>query len=167
MAQDLYFKSFILSICNVTDNAQMLWSPMSEVPQVGRNPVYIGTLLVFVLFQIPTALATNFGMLLAFRFLTGFFGSPVLATGGASIGDMFRGTRRAYPMAVWGIGAVSGPVLGPLVGGFAVQARGWTWTIWELMWSVLAARPGELFRLTSYQALRLLINSAVPSPPRD
>jgi MFS transporter, DHA1 family, multidrug resistance protein len=24
--------------------------------------------------------------------------------------------------------------MGPLVGGFAVQARGWTWTIWELMW---------------------------------
>lgn len=30
--------------------------------------------------------------------------------------------------------AVCGPVLGPLVGGFAAQAKGWTWTIWELMW---------------------------------
>jgi MFS transporter, DHA1 family, multidrug resistance protein len=107
---------------------------MSEVPQIGRNPVYIGTLAVFVLFQIPTALATNFGMLLAFRFLTGFFGSPVLATGGATIGDMFGPRRRAYPMAIWGIAAVCGPVLGPLVGGFAAEARGWTWTIWELMW---------------------------------
>lgn len=107
---------------------------MSEIPQIGRNPVYIGTLFVFVLFQIPTALAKNFGMLLAFRFLTGFIGSPSLATGGASIGDMYSPAKRTYGIAVWGVGAVSGPTLGPLVGGFAAEAKGWNWPIWELMW---------------------------------
>ena len=131
----------------------MVWAPMSEIPQIGRNPVYIGTLVVFVIFQVPTALAVNFGMLLAFRFLTGFIGSPSLATGGASIGDMYSPKKRTYGMAVWGIGAVSGPTLGelklihdshekplisnslgPLVGGFAAQHRNWRWTIWELMW---------------------------------
>jgi len=73
-------------------------------------------------------------MLLAFRFLTGFFGSPALATGGATIADMYRPQKQAYGLAIWGIGAVCGPVLGPLVGGFATMAEGWTWTIWELMW---------------------------------
>lgn len=107
---------------------------MSEIPYFGRNPVYFGTLVVFVIFQVPTALAVNFGMLLAFRFLTGFFGSPVLATGGATIGDMYAPNKRAYGISVWGIAAVCGPTMGPLVGGFAAQARGWTWTIWELMW---------------------------------
>lgn len=62
--------------------------------------------VIFVLFQIPTALATNFGMLLAFRFLTGFFGSPALATGGATIADMYRPQKQAYGLAIWGIGAV-------------------------------------------------------------
>lgn len=104
------------------------------VPQIGRNPIYISTLLVFVLFQIPTALAVNFGMLLAFRFLTGFIGSPCLATGGASIADMYIPRKRAYAISIWGISAVCGPVMGPLVGGFAAEAKGWTWTIWELMW---------------------------------
>ncbi|OJD37767.1 multidrug resistance protein [Diplodia corticola] len=112
----------------------MIWSPMSEIPYIGRNPVYFLTLIVFVVFQVPTALAVNFGMLLAFRFLTGFFGSPVLATGGASVGDMYAPRKRAYGMAVWGIAAVCGPTMGPLIGGFAAQAEGWTWTIWELMW---------------------------------
>ncbi|KAG6355090.1 hypothetical protein INS49_004171 [Diaporthe citri] len=112
----------------------MVWAPLSEIPQVGRNPVYILTLAVFVALQVPTALAANFGMLLAFRFLTGFIGSPALATGGASIGDMYTPSKRTYGLAVWGIGAVCGPTLGPLVGGFAVQAKGWNWAIWELMW---------------------------------
>ncbi|KAL9029474.1 MAG: hypothetical protein Q9196_002296, partial [Gyalolechia fulgens] len=107
---------------------------MSEIPMIGRNPVYIGTLILFVIFQVPTALATNFAMLLCFRFLTGFIGSPVLATGGASIADIFAPNKRAYGIGIWGIAAVCGPVLGPLVGGFAVQAKDWSWTIWELMW---------------------------------
>lgn len=107
---------------------------MSEIPQIGRNPVYIGTLVLFVLLQVPTALATNFGMLLAFRFITGFIGSPVLATGGASIGDMYTPAKRAYGIAVWGIFAVCGPTLGPLVGGYGAENEGWRWTIWELMW---------------------------------
>lgn len=89
--------------------------------------------------QVPTALAVNFGMLLAFRFITGFVGSPVLATGGASIGDMFRPQKRAYGIGIWGISAICGPVLGPLVGGFAAQAEDWSWTIWELMWYVFNA----------------------------
>ena len=85
----------------------MLWAPMSEIPQIGRMPVYMATLLVFVLFQIPTALASNFGMLLAFRFLTGFFGSPILAVGGATIADMYAPRHRAYAITIWGLFAVS------------------------------------------------------------
>lgn len=95
----------------------MIWAPMSEIPQIGRNLVYIPTLALFVVLQIPTALATNFGMLLAFRFLTGFIGSPSLATGGASIADMFRPQKRAYGIGIWGLSAVSSILsyLGPLV----------------------------------------------------
>jgi len=112
----------------------MIWAPMSEIPQIGRNPIYIGTLVVFVFFQFGVIYAKNFGMLLAFRFLTGFFGSPVLATGGASLGDMYRPAKRAYAIAVWGLAAICGPVLGPLIGGFAAQHKGWKWPIWELLW---------------------------------
>ena len=112
----------------------MIWAPMSEIPIFGRNPVYIGTLVVFVFLQFAVIYAKNFGMLLAFRFLTGFFGSPVLATGGATLGDIYRPAKRAYAMAIYGMAAVSGPALGPLVGGFAAQHKGWQWPIWELMW---------------------------------
>lgn len=104
------------------------------MPFFGRNPIYIGTLLAFVLLQLGVIYAQNFGMLLAFRFITGFIGSPVLATGGATIADMYAPKKQVYGIAVWGIAAVCGPALGPLVGGFAAESEGWTWTIWELMW---------------------------------
>jgi DHA1 family multidrug resistance protein-like MFS transporter len=112
----------------------MVWAPLSEVPQIGRMPVYIFTLAMFVVLQVPTALATNYGMLMAFRFLTGFFGSPILATGGATIADIYAPKKRAYGMTLWGVFATCAPSLGPLVGGFAAHAEGWRWTIWEIMW---------------------------------
>jgi MFS transporter, DHA1 family, multidrug resistance protein len=112
---------------------------MSEMPFFGRNPIYIGTLFLFVVLQLGVIYAKNFGMLLAFRFITGFVGSPVLATGGATIADMYAPKKQAYGISIWGVAAVCGPALGPLVGGFATQAKDWTWTIWELMWLSSAA----------------------------
>jgi MFS transporter, DHA1 family, multidrug resistance protein len=84
----------------------MVLAPLSEIPPIGRNRVYISTLALFVLFQIPTALATNLAMLLVFRFITGVLGSPALATGGASIGDMYPPQKRALAIGIWGIAAV-------------------------------------------------------------
>lgn len=100
---------------------------------IGRSPTYVLTLIVFVFFQFAVIYAKNFGILLAFRFLTGFIGSPVLATGAASMGDIWNPELRDFMIAIWGVFAISAPVLGPLVGGFAFSAEGWAWTIWELL----------------------------------
>lgn len=90
----------------------LFFSPLSEVPYFGRNPVYLGTLFVFVFFNFGVVYAKNLGMLLAFRFLTGFFGSPVLGTGGASLADMYSPRKRAYALAAYGCANVAGPVCG-------------------------------------------------------
>lgn len=66
----------------------LLFAPLSEIASVGRNWVYIPTFFLFVILSIPTALVENYAGLLVLRFLTGFFGSPCLANGGASVGDM-------------------------------------------------------------------------------
>ncbi|TIA15096.1 putative caffeine resistance protein 5 [Aureobasidium pullulans] len=79
----------------------MIWLPMSEIPQIGRNPIYMSTLFAFVFLNFGVIYAVNIGMLFAFRFLTGFFGSPVLATGGASLADMYVPRKRAYAIAIW------------------------------------------------------------------
>lgn len=107
---------------------------MSEMPQVGRSGIYFWTLFAFVVLQVPTGYAVNISMFLVFRFFTGFFGGPVLATGGATIADMYPPSKVPYGICIWGAFGVLGPVLGPLLGGFAAQAKGWRWTIWELTW---------------------------------
>jgi MFS transporter, DHA1 family, multidrug resistance protein len=64
----------------------LIFSPLSEVPAFGRNLPYITTFALFTILSVPLALVDNLGGLLVLRFLLGFFGSPCLATGGASMG---------------------------------------------------------------------------------
>jgi predicted MFS family arabinose efflux permease len=59
----------------------MFLTPLQELHLLGRNPVYMVTLFLFVIFQIPTITAKNINTVLAMRFMTGLSGSPALATG--------------------------------------------------------------------------------------
>ncbi|CAI7660653.1 unnamed protein product [Penicillium pancosmium] len=113
----------------------LVFSPLSEIPIIGRNPVYIVTMFLFVIISIPTAFVGNFPGLLVLRFLQGFFGSPCLASGGASIGDMYSLISLPYAMMAWVSAAYCGPALGPLLSGFAVPVKGWRWSLFESIWA--------------------------------
>jgi DHA1 family multidrug resistance protein-like MFS transporter len=112
----------------------MIFSPLSEVPIIGRNPPYLITYALFVILLVPTALVDNFPGLIVLRFLLGFFGSPCLATGGASLQDMFSLIKLPYVMSTWALAATCGPALGPIISGFSVTAMNWRWSQWELLW---------------------------------
>ena len=112
----------------------LIWSPMSEVPIIGRNPVYVVTFLLFLILSFPTAVVNNFAGLLVLRFLQGFFGSPCLATGGATMQDLYSLLYLPYAITIWASAAYCGPALGPLLSGFAVMAKGWRWSLWEITW---------------------------------
>lgn len=86
----------------------LIFSPLSEIPVIGRNPPYILTLGIFVIISIPTAVVNNFPALIVLRFLQGFFGSPCLATGGASIGDIYSLLKMPYFLTGWAAFATAG-----------------------------------------------------------
>jgi MFS transporter, DHA1 family, multidrug resistance protein len=52
----------------------MLWSPLSEIPIVGRNTLYIATYAIFIALSLGAALVKTFAGVLILRFLLGFFG---------------------------------------------------------------------------------------------
>jgi DHA1 family multidrug resistance protein-like MFS transporter len=112
----------------------LLFAPLTEIPVVGRNPVYFLTFVVFWVLSFPAAIVNNFSGLLALRFWTGFFGSPALANGGATVGDMFSLIYIPFGLSWWVFSEWAGPAFGPLIGGFAAQAKGWRWPMWEIVW---------------------------------
>jgi MFS transporter, DHA1 family, multidrug resistance protein len=80
----------------------LLFSPLSEIPRIGRNPIYIVTIFLFVIVSIPAPLVNNFAGLMVLRFLQGLFGSPCLASGAASLGDMYSLLNLPYALIAWG-----------------------------------------------------------------
>lgn len=103
-------------------------APLSEI--YGRQPTYLLSNLLFVIFSIACAVSSNLGMLVAFRFLAGCAGGTPTTIGGATIGDMFPKEKRGAAMAMWGLGVQLGPITGPIIGGFLSQAEGWRWVFW-------------------------------------
>lgn len=91
----------------------MLWiCSASEVVYIGRIIPYMLSLFLFVILQIPTALVHSVGAFMILRFLAGLFGSPPLATGGASVQDVWSPATAPLAMGMWGISAAAGPVSG-------------------------------------------------------
>ncbi len=107
--------------------------PISET--VGRNPVYIVTLGLYMVFIMASALAPNIGAQLAFRFIAGFFGSTPLTCAGGSISDLWNPLERVFAFPIFANAAFTGPLLGPVMGGFIAQssAVSWRWVEWTTL----------------------------------
>lgn len=111
----------------------MLFSPISEVAQIGRNLPYLISFVLFLVISIVTAVVANksFAALIVMRLLQGFFGSPILASGGASLEDIYDCNALPYAYVYWIAAMYCGPALGPLISSYAVFSD-WRWPLWEI-----------------------------------
>jgi DHA1 family multidrug resistance protein-like MFS transporter len=138
----------------------LLFSPLTEIPIVGRNPIYALTFIVFWALSFGPAIVNTFGGLLALRFWLGFFGSPALANGGATIGDLYSLIYIPYGLCWWVFSAWGGPAIGPLIGGFAAQAKGWRWPMWEVVWMSSPVLLALLLLMPETSASNILLRRA-------
>lgn len=138
----------------------MLWSPLSEMPKLGRSGIFFWTLLAFILFQLPVGFAPNIAVFLVFRWVSGFCGSPCLSTGGGTITDIYPPTTVPYLLCIWSSAGVLGPVFGPIVGGYLAPAMGWRWTIWAFTCLCSLVLIVMFFFLPETSAANILYNRA-------
>lgn len=106
-----------------------IFAPLSE--EIGRQPVYVGTLFLGVVFIIPCALAKNIGTLIVCRLIDGLaFSAPMCLIGG-SLADIWEASERGAAMAVFSAAPFLGPVIGPIFGGLlGDNAPTWRWIYW-------------------------------------
>lgn len=98
-------------------------SPLSEF--YGRKPICLASLVFFVIWIIPCAVAKNIQTLLIARFISGVAGSSFLSVSGGTVGDVFAPAEVQTPMFTYTTLVILGPVVGPVVGGFVNQFASW------------------------------------------
>ncbi|PKY04338.1 caffeine resistance protein [Aspergillus campestris IBT 28561] len=111
----------------------LILSPLSNLPSIGRTPVYVVGTLAFCLFNIGTAVAKNLHTILILRFLGGLVGSAPISVGGASLVEIFKPSQVPYVIALYAVSGVCGPILGPILGTLVVERwKTWAATLWLL-----------------------------------
>jgi DHA1 family bicyclomycin/chloramphenicol resistance-like MFS transporter len=102
--------------------AQLVWGPVAD--RVGRRPVLLAGLGLYVVAACAAAAAPGIGWLVAARALQGAGMAAATACGRAMVRDVFEPVEgaRAMARAMTGLGAIA--VLSPVVGGLLVEATG-------------------------------------------
>ena len=104
-----------------------LWAPWSE--ELGRKPILQLSLLLVNIWQLPVALAPNFGSIMAGRALGGLSSAGGSVTLGM-VADMWESDTQQYAVAFVVFSSVGGSIVGPVIGGPVEQYLPWQWTIW-------------------------------------
>lgn len=98
--------------------------------QIGRKPLFLVAIGLFLAGSVIGALATNIDLLIAARAVQGLGGGGLMVLSQTIIADVVPARDRGRYMGV--IGAVFGlsSVLGPVLGGFFTDGPGWRWGLW-------------------------------------
>jgi len=91
----------------------------------GRKAYYAASVAIFTLASALCGTATNIWQLVAYRAIQGIGGGALQPTAQAILFESFPPERRAQSMALFGLGAMVGPAVGPLLGGYLVSNYDW------------------------------------------
>ncbi|GME98051.1 unnamed protein product [Ambrosiozyma monospora] len=94
-------------------------APLSEL--FGRKVVYCGSLPVSMLFIMGVGLSKHIRETLVLRFFAGLTASGALAVGGGTVSDIWAPQDLGKAMTFFCLAPFAGPVIGPIIGGFAAQ----------------------------------------------
>ena len=95
--------------------------------QFGRRNYFAVSIIVFTVASFLCGNATNIWELVFFRFIQGMGGGALLVTAQTIITESYPAEKRGMAQAIYGMGVIVGPTLGPPLGGYIVDNYLWGW----------------------------------------
>ena len=112
----------------------------------GRKPLYIGCIIGFTIASMLCGAAQSLTQIVVFRLLQGMFSAALVPLSQATLLDIYPHERRGFAMAIWGMGVMIGPIMGPTLGGFLTEHYNWRWVFYiNLPFGLLAVAGLSLF----------------------
>lgn len=138
----------------------------------GLKTVFLVSIAGFTVASVLCGVAGNLSEIVAARLLQGVFGAALVPLSQSTLLDINPREKHGQAMAVWGMGVMVGPILGPTLGGWLTDAYDWRWCffinvpigaaaffgIWRYI-PRLAAKRSIRFDVLGFTALSVCIGS--------
>lgn len=96
----------------------------------GRKRMFIANVVGFTVTSALCGLASSLPEMVVFRLMQGVFGAPLVPMSQSVLLDSYPPERHGSAMALWGMGVMVGPILGPTLGGWLTESYGWRWVFY-------------------------------------
>jgi DHA2 family multidrug resistance protein len=121
----------------VTSNlvATAIMTPLSGwlVTRFGRRKLCNFAVIGFGAASLACGLADSLGELVLFRALQGAFGAPLVPVSQAIVLDTYAKRSHGAVIAIFGMGSVVGPIVGPVAGGWLAEAYNWRYVFYMIV----------------------------------
>jgi len=94
---------------------------------MGRKTFYLASFALFTGGSVLCGLAGSFEQMIVFRVIQGIGGGALIPVSLAILRETFPPAQQGMAMALYGMGVVLAPALGPIAGGWLTDAWGWPW----------------------------------------
>jgi MFS transporter, DHA2 family, multidrug resistance protein len=98
--------------------------------QLGRKKLFLICVGGFTIASILCGAAQSLPEMVLFRLLQGVFGAGLVPLSQAVLLDTFPVEQHGQAMALWGVGVMLGPILGPTLGGWLTEYYNWRWVFY-------------------------------------
>jgi len=114
------------------------------VARFGRRRLLICSILGFTVASLLCGTAESLGSLVLFRILQGAFGAPMAPVCQAIVQDTYPKHQHGVVIALFGMGVIIGPIIGPVAGGYLSETYSWRWVFFMIVPFALIALAGVM-----------------------
>ena len=108
--------------------AAIMTAPMAWMAdRYGRKRVFVVCAAGFTFASVLCAMSQDVGSIVLARLLQGAFGAALVPLSQSVMLDAYPPEQRGHAMAIWGMGVMLGPILGPTLGGYLTENYSWHW----------------------------------------
>jgi DHA2 family multidrug resistance protein len=97
------------------------------INRIGSKKLLLLNIVGFLLSSMLCGMATSLTMMVLFRIMQGVFGAALVPLSQYILRNTFPPDQIMKAMAIWGVGIMTAPVLGPTIGGYITEIANWRW----------------------------------------
>ncbi|EGI78306.1 DHA2 family efflux MFS transporter permease subunit [Hylemonella gracilis] len=121
--------------------AAAIFMPLTGIlsARLGRKRIFLWSVAGFTIASMLCGAAQNLTQIVLFRMLQGVFGAALVPLSQTVLLDTYPREKHGSAMAMWGVGVMVGPILGPALGGWLTEYYSWRWVFYiNLPFGILA-----------------------------